>query len=115
MLRGKYTREELGVKRGNIKWKVRVDNNILLFVNQGQGNKPNSSYIYENHLDKDEDILYMCRGTESDWKEKLLNEFEKVENVRIFYRDNRKPEWYEFIHDSIEVIDNGFKVIGSKL
>ena len=39
----------------------------------------------------------------------------KVENVRIFYRDNRKPEWYEFIHDSIEVIDNGFKAIGSKL
>ncbi len=115
MLKGKYKREELGVKRGNIQWKAKVDNNILLFVNQGQGNKPDSTYIYENHLDKENDILYMCRDTDEIWKEKLVNEFDVADNVRIFYRDNKKPEWYEFIYESIEIIDNGFKVIGSDL
>ena len=115
MLRGKYKREELGVKRGNIQWKVKVDNNILLFVNQGQGNKPDSTYIYENHLDKENDILYMCRDTDKGWKEKLAKELNEVDKVRIFYREDRKPQWYEFIYESIEIIDNGFRALGSDL
>ena len=51
MLKGQYTRTELGVKRGNIQWKAIVDDTILLFVNEGIGNKPSSTYIYQNHLD----------------------------------------------------------------
>ena len=64
MLKGEYTRTELGVKRGNIQWKVTVNDVILLFVNEGLGNKPESTYMYANHLDIEKDILYMCRDTE---------------------------------------------------
>lgn len=61
MLKGQYTRAELGVKRGNIQWKVKVNNETLLFVNEGKNNKLESNYIYNNHLDREENILYMCR------------------------------------------------------
>ena len=94
MLKGRYTRTELGIKVGNIQWKVKVNNDILLFVNEGIGNKPNSSYIYTNHLDKENDILYMCRDVNNDWKYKFIKELDKAENIRIFYRENKKPEWY---------------------
>ena len=53
MLKGQYTRAELGVKRGNIQWRVKVNNETLLFVNEGMNNKPESNYIYSNHLDRD--------------------------------------------------------------
>ena len=49
MLKGEFTRTELGVKRGNIQWKVIVDDVILLFVNEGLGNKPTSTYIYQKN------------------------------------------------------------------
>ena len=50
MLKGKYTREELGVKRGNIQWKVKVNDETLLFVNEGMNNKPESNYIYSTFI-----------------------------------------------------------------
>ena len=55
MLKGEYTRAELGVKRGNIQWKVKVNDETLLFVNEGMNNKPESNYIYSNHLDREEE------------------------------------------------------------
>ena len=39
ILKGKYTRSELGVKRGNIQWKVKVNNETLLFVNDHRSKK----------------------------------------------------------------------------
>ena len=113
MLKGEYTRAELGVKRGNIQWKVTVDDVILLFVNEGLGNKPTSNYMYENHLDIENDMLYMCRDTELTWRNKLLKELDDKE-FRIFYRNNKKPIWNEFIYEKIELVDKGFAVIGSK-
>ena len=113
MLKGEYTRTELGVKRGNIQWKVTVDDVILLFVNEGLGNKPTSNYMYENHLDVENDMLYMCRDTELTWRNKLLKELDDKE-FRIFYRNNKKPIWNEFIYEKIEIVDKGFAAIGSK-
>ena len=101
MLKGKYTRSELGVKRGNIQWKVKVNNETLLFVNEGMNNKPESNYIYSNHLD--------CGG---EWVKKLLKDISDT-NVRIFYRNNKKPIWSEFIYDNIIEIETGFKAIGN--
>ena len=57
MLKGEYTRSELGVKRGNIQWKVKVNNETLLFVNEGMNNKPESNYIYSNHLDRENNVM----------------------------------------------------------
>ncbi len=111
MLKGEFTRTELGVKRGNIKWKVNVDDAILLFVNEGLGNKQQSEYIYENYLDKENDILYMCRDTDLAWRDKLLEELYN-KDVRIFYRDSKKPIWNEFMYKKIEIVDKGFAVIG---
>ena len=111
MLKGEYTRTELGVKRGNIQWKVTVDDVILLFVNEGLGNKPTSNYMYENHLDVENDMLYMCRDTELTWRNKLLKELDDKE-YRIFYRDNKKPIWNEFIYEKIELVDKGLVAIG---
>ena len=68
MLKGEYTREELGVKRGNIQWKVKVNNETLLFVNEGMNNKPESNYIYSNHLDRENNVLYMCRDCGGEWE-----------------------------------------------
>ena len=113
MLKGKYTRTELGVKRGNIQWKVTVDDVILLFVNEGLGNKPTSNYMYENHLDVENDMLYMCRDTELTWRNKLLKELDDKE-FRIFYRNNKKPIWNEFIYEKIELADKGLVAIGKK-
>lgn len=114
MLKGEYTRTELGVKRGNIQWKVTVNDVILLFVNEGLGNKPESTYMYANHLDIEKDILYMCRDTDLTWRNKLLKELDDKE-YRIFYRDNKKPIWNEFIYENIELVDNGVAAIGKKL
>lgn len=111
MLKGEYTRTELGVKRGNIQWKVTVDDVILLFVNEGLGNKPTSNYMYENHLDVENDMLYMCRDTELTWRNKLLKELDDKE-FRIFYRNNKKPIWNEFIYEKIELVDKGLVAIG---
>ena len=113
MLKGEFTRTELGVKRGNIQWKVIVDDVILLFVNEGLGNKPTSTYTYQNHLDVENDILYMCRDTDLTWRNNLLKELDD-KKVRIFYRNNKKPIWNEFIYEKIELVDKGFAVIGSK-
>ena len=113
MLKGEYTRTELGVKRGNIQWKVTVDDVILLFVNEGLGNKPTSNYMYENHLDIENDMLYMCRDTELTWRNKLLKELDDKE-FRIFYRNNKKPIWNEFIYEKIELADKGLVAIGKK-
>ena len=111
MLKGEYTRTELGVKRGNIQWKVTVDDVILLFVNEGLGNKPTSNYMYENHLDVENDMLYMCRDTELTWRNKLLKELDD-KDFRIFYRNNKKPIWNEFIYEKIELVDKGLVAIG---
>ena len=113
MLKGEYTRTELGVKRGNIQWKVTVDDVILLFVNEGLGNKPTSNYMYENHLDIENDMLYMCRDTDLKWRNKLLEELDDKE-FRIFYRNNKKPIWNEFIYEKIELADKGLVAIGKK-
>lgn len=113
MLKGEYTRTELGVKRGNIQWKVTVDDVILLFVNEGLGNKPTSNYMYENHLDVENDMLYMCRDTELTWRNKLLKELDD-KDFRIFYRNNKKPIWNEFIYEKIELADKGLVAIGKK-
>ena len=113
MLKGEYTRTELGVKRGNIQWKVTVDDVILLFVNEGLGNKPTSNYMYENHLDVENDMLYMCRDTELTWRNKLLKELDDKE-FRIFYRNNKKPIWNEFIYENVELVDKGIVAIGKK-
>ena len=112
MLKGKYTRSELGVKRGNIQWKVKVNNETLLFVNEGMNNKPQSNYIYSNHLDRENNVLYMCRDCGGEWVKKLLKDISDT-NVRIFYRDNKKPIWSEFIYDNIIELENGFKAIGN--
>ena len=112
MLKGKYTREELGVKHGNIQWKVKVNNETLLFVNEGNNNKPELNYIYSNHLDREANILYMCRESGGEWLKKLLKDINET-NVRIFYRDNKKPIWSEFIYDNIIELENGFKAIGN--
>ena len=112
MLKGKYTRSELGVKRGNIQWKVKVNNETLLFVNEGMNNKPESNYIYSNHLDRENNVLYMCRDCGGEWVKKLLKDISDT-NVRIFYRDNKKPIWSEFIYDNIIELENGFKAIGN--
>ena len=45
MLKGEYTREELGVKRGNIQWKVKVNDETLLLEQIEY-----SSYIYASLL-----------------------------------------------------------------
>lgn len=111
MLKGEYTRTELGVKRGNIQWKVTVDDVILLFVNEGLGNKPTSNYIYENHLDVENDMLSMCRDTDLKWRNKLLEELDDKE-FRIFYRNNKKPIWNEFIYENVELVDKGIVAIG---
>ena len=113
MLKGEFTRTELGIKRGNIQWKAIVDDVVLLFVNEGLGNKPSSTYIYQNHLDIKNDTLYMCRDTDLEWRNKLLKEIED-KKVRIFYRNNKKPIWNEFIYKSIEIVDKGFAAIGGK-
>jgi len=34
-------------------------------------------------------------------------------NVRIFYRNNKKPIWSEFIYDNIIEMETGFKAIGN--
>lgn len=112
MLKGKYTRSELGVKRGNIQWKVKVNNETLLFVNEGMNNKPESNYIYSNHLDRENNVLYMCRDCGGEWVKKLLKDISDT-NVRIFYRDNKKPIWSEFIYDNIIELETGFKAIGN--
>lgn len=112
MLKGKYTRSELGVKRGNIQWKVKVNNETLLFVNEGMNNKPQSNYIYSNHLDRENNVLYMCRDCGGEWVKKLLKDISDT-NVRIFYRNNKKPIWSEFIYDNIIELENGFKAIGN--
>ena len=112
MLKGKYTRSELGVKRGNIQWKVKVNNETLLFVNEGMNNKPQSNYIYSNHLDRENNVLYMCRDCGGEWVKKLLKDISDT-NVRIFYRNNKKPIWSEFIYDNIIEIETGFKAIGN--
>ena len=112
MLKGKYTRSELGVKRGNIQWKVKVNNETLLFVNEGMNNKPESNYIYSNHLDRENNVLYMCRDCGGEWVKKLLKDISDT-NVRIFYRDNKKPIWSEFIYDNIIEMETGFKAIGN--
>ena len=112
MLKGKYTRSELGVKRGNIQWKVKVNNETLLFVNEGMNNKPESNYIYSNHLDRENNVLYMCRDCGGEWVKKLLKDISDT-NVRIFYRNNKKPIWSEFIYDNIIELENGFKAIGN--
>ncbi len=112
MLKGEYTRAELGVKHGNIQWKVNVNNETLLFVNEGMGNKPESNYIYSNHLDRENNVLYMCRDCGGEWVKKLLKDISDT-NVRIFYRDNKKPIWSEFIYSDIVELENGFKAIGS--
>ena len=112
ILKGKYTRSELGVKRGNIQWKVKVNNETLLFVNEGMNNKPESNYIYSNHLDREENILYMCRDCGGEWIKKLLKDISDT-NVRIFYRDNKKPVWSEFIYDNIIEMETGFKAISN--
>lgn len=112
MLKGKYTRSELGVKRGNIQWKVKVNNETLLFVNEGINNKPQSNYIYSNHLDRENNVLYMCRDCGGEWVKKLLKDISDT-NVRIFYRDNKKPIWSEFIYDNIIEMETGFKAIGN--
>mgnify|MGYP001726460966 FL=1 len=112
MLKGKYTRSELGVKRGNIQWKVKVNNETLLFVNEGMNNKPESNYIYSNHLDRENNVLYMCRDCGGEWVKKLLKDISDT-NVRIFYRNNKKPIWSEFIYDNIIEIETGFKAIGN--
>ena len=111
-LKGKYTRSELGVKRGNIQWKVKVNNETLLFVNEGMNNKPESNYIYSNHLDRENNVLYMCRDCGGEWVKKLLKDISDT-NVRIFYRNNKKPIWSEFIYDNIIELENGFKAIGN--
>ena len=113
MLKGEYTRTELGVKRGNIQWKVTVDDVILLFVNEGLGNKPTSNYMYENHLDVENDMLYMCRDTELTWRNNLLKELDD-KDFRIFYRNNKKPIWNEFIYENVELVDKGIVAIGKK-
>ena len=112
MLKGQYTRAELGVKRGNIQWKVKVNNETLLFVNEGMNNKPESNYIYSNHLDRENNVLYMCRDCGGEWVKKLLKDISNT-NVRIFYRDNKKPIWSEFIYDNIIEMETGFKAIGN--
>lgn len=112
ILKGKYTRSELGVKRGNIQWKVKVNNETLLFVNEGMNNKPESNYIYSNHLDRENNVLYMCRDCGGEWVKKLLKDISDT-NVRIFYRNNKKPIWSEFIYDNIIEIETGFKAIGN--
>ena len=84
MLKGEYTREELGVKRGNIQWKVKVNDETLLFVNEGNNNKPELNYIYSNHLDREANILYMCRNCGGDWIKKLLKDINET-NVKINY------------------------------
>ena len=112
MLKGKYTRSELGVKRGNIQWKVKVNNETLLFVNEGMNNKPESNYIYSNHLDRENNVLYMCRDCGGEWVKKLLKDISDT-NVRIFYRNNKKPIWSEFIYDNIIEMETGFKAIGN--
>ena len=112
MLKGKYTRSELGVKRGNIQWKVKVNNETLLFVNEGINNKPQSNYIYSNHLDRENNVLYMCRDCGGEWVKKLLKDISDT-NVRIFYRNNKKPIWSEFIYDNIIEMETGFKAIGN--
>ena len=112
ILKGKYTRSELGVKRGNIQWKVKVNNETLLFVNEGMNNKPESNYIYSNHLDRENNVLYMCRDCGGEWVKKLLKDISDT-NVRIFYRDNKKPIWSEFIYDNIIEMETGFKAIGN--
>ena len=112
ILKGKYTRSELGVKRGNIQWKVKVNNETLLFVNEGMNNKPESNYIYSNHLDRENNVLYMCRDCGGEWVKKLLKDISDT-NVRIFYRNNKKPIWSEFIYDNIIEMETGFKAIGN--
>ena len=112
MLKGKYTRSELGVKCGNIQWKVKVNDETLLFVNEGMNNKPESNYIYSNHLDRENNVLYMCRDCGGEWVKKLLKDISD-NNVRIFYRNNKKPIWSEFIYDNIIELENGFKAIGN--
>ena len=112
ILKGKYTRSELGVKRGNIQWKVKVNNETLLFVNEGMNNKPESNYIYSNHLDRENNVLYMCRDCGGEWVKKLLKDISDT-NVRIFYRNNKKPIWSEFIYDNIIEIETVFKAIGN--
>ena len=112
MLKGQYTRAELGVKRVNIQWKVKVNDENLLFVNEGMNNKPESNYIYSNHLDSENNVLYMCRDCGGEWVKKLLKDISDT-NVRIFYRDNKKPIWSEFIYDNIIELETRFKAIGN--
>lgn len=75
-------------------------------------NKPESNYIYSNHLDIEENILYMCRDCGGEWIKKLLKDINDT-NVRIFYRDNKKPVWSEFIYNNIMEMETGFKAIGN--
>ena len=43
---------------------------------------------------------------------KLLKDISDT-NVRIFYRDNKKPVWSEFIYDNIIEMETGFKAISN--
>ena len=75
-------------------------------------NKPESNYIYRNYLDREANILYMCRESGGEWVKKLLKDINET-NVRIFYRDNKKPVWSEFIYNNIMEMETGFKAIGN--
>ncbi len=54
----------------------------------------------------------MCRDCGWEWVKKLLKDINDT-NVRIFYRDNKKPIWSEFIYYNIIEIETGFKTIGN--
>ena len=55
----------------------------------------------------------MCRDTDLTWRNNLLKEIDD-KKVRLFYRNNKKPIWNEFIYEKIEIVDKGFAAIGSK-
>ena len=54
----------------------------------------------------------MCRDCGGEWVKKLLKDINET-NVRIFYRDNKKPVWSEFIYNNIMEMETGFKAIGN--
>ena len=55
-----------------------------------------------------------CREYDGCGRYKSLKELDNKE-YRIFYRNNKKPIWNEFIYENIELVDNGVAAIGKKL
>ncbi|WP_300382698.1 hypothetical protein [Clostridium sp.] len=110
-----YTRSELGIKRGNIQWKVKGDNNLIMFfINEGINKKEYSGVEYGNKLDEEHDILYICIGENDEWISKYMNDLNNFNNSRFFYRKKKAPVWYEYIYEDIRKDDNCIKITGKK-